>query len=460
MPEGVPRVVVVGGGITGLAAARRLDQHGAVDVVLLEASDRVGGKIRTLEMGGAPVEAGPDWFLTTNPAALDLCRDLGLIDDLVRPAETGAHIWTRGRLVPFPTGFVRGVPASPPALLRCRNLSVAARMRGLADLVLPGPLSGPDVSVGELIRRRFGSRLLELVVDPMLAASRSGRAAELGLAAATPEIDAAARSSRSVMRGLASMGEQPRTHPFVGLSGGMRQLVDRLVASFERTTIRCNESVQAIRHVGRYEITTAGETIPADAVVVALPAYAARRVLKHLDGALADGLGGIRYSSAAVVTFLFPAGSVPPRPGASGWLVPSSEKGLLTAGAWYSRKWAHARPTGGGEVLRCFAGRSEDDPALSLSDSELSARLAAEVATVTGATEPAIDTRVTRWRGALPLYSVGHLDVVEEIETAAARHAGLELAGAGFRGSGLPDCISQGQAAARRVLDTLANSPH
>ena len=460
MPEGTPRVVVVGGGITGLAAARRLDQHGAVDVVLLEASDRVGGKIRTLDMDGAPVEAGPDWFATTNPAALDLCRELGLIDDLVRPAVAGAHIWTRGRLVPFPTGFVRGVPASPLALLKCRSLSPAARLRGLADLVLPGPLSGPDVSVGELIRRRFGSRVLEQIVDPMLAASRSGRTAELGLAAAAPEIDAAARSSRSVMRGLASMGDQPRIHPFVGLSGGMRQLVDRLTASLKRTTIRCNEPVQAIRDLGHYEVATRSETMPADAVVVALPANSARPVLKHLDGALADELARIRYSSAAVVSFLFPAGSVPPRPGASGWLVPSSENGLLIAGAWYSRKWTHARPKGGGEVLRCFAGRSEDDPALSLSDSELSARLAAEIATVTGATEPPIDTRVTRWGGALPLYSVGHLDVVRKIDTAAARHHGLELAGAGYRGSGLPDCISQGQAAARRVLNALGNSEH
>jgi protoporphyrinogen/coproporphyrinogen III oxidase len=450
---GAPRVVVVGAGITGLAAARILDREGGAEVVVLEASRRAGGKIRTLDIDGAPVEAGPDWFLTTNPAALDLCRELGLTDDLVRPVTAGAHIWQGGRLVPFPTGFVRGVPASPRALLRCRSLTPAARLRGLADLVLPGPLSGPDVSVQDFVRRRFGSQVLERVADPMLAASRSGRTGQLGLAAAAPEIDAAARSSRSVMRGLAGMQGPAGTYPFVGLAGGMERLVDRLRASLKRTDLRCGRPVRAIRAVnGRYEVVTDGDAIAAEAVVVALPAHAAHGVLRPLDEALADDLGRITYSSTAVVSFLYPAGSVPAPPGASGWLVPSSEHGLLIACAWYSRKWAHARPHGGGAVMRCFAGRSDNDPALSLSDTELCARLAAEIATVTRAKKDPLDTHVTRWDDALPLYSVGHLELIKEIEGATARHPGLELAGAGYRGSGLPDCITQGEAAARRVL--------
>lgn len=450
--SGAPRVVVVGAGITGLAAARILDQAG-LEVVVLEAARRAGGKIRTLDIDGAAVDAGPDWFLTTNPAALNLCRELRLTDDLVRPATTGAHIWRGGRLVPFPSGFVRGVPASPGALLKCRSLTPAARVRGLADLVLPGPLSGPDVSVEELVRRRFGSQVLERIADPMLAASRSGRTGELGLAAAAPEIDAAARSSRSVMRGLTGMQGPPGTHPFVGLSGGMERLVERLTASLKHTNIRCGEPVRAIRSFnGRYDVATENETVAADAVVVALPAHAARHVLAPIDNSLAEALARIRYSSTAVVSFLYPAGSVPAPPGASGWLVPSSEEGLLTACAWYSRKWAHARPKGGGAVMRCFAGRSENDPALTLDDSELCTRLAAEIARVTGTPQKPIDARVTRWDQALPLYSVGHFDVVTDIEAAAARHAGLELAGAGYRGSGLPDCITQGEAAARRAL--------
>lgn len=456
--SGAPRVVVVGAGITGLAAARILDREGGGEVVVLEASRRAGGKIRTLDIDGAAVEAGPDWFLTTNPAALDLCRELGLTDDLVRPATAGAHIWQGGRLIPFPTGFVRGVPASPRALLRCRSLTPAARLRGLADLVLPGPLSGPDVSVEDFVRRRFGSQVLERVADPMLAASRSGRTGELGLAAAAPEIDAAARSSRSVMRGLAGMQGPAGIHPFVGLAGGMERLVDRLRTSLQRTDLRCGRPVRAIRAVnGGYEVATDGDAIPAEAIVVALPAHAAHRVLRPLDEALANDLGRITYSSTAVVSFLYPAGSVPAPPGASGWLMPSSEHGLLIACAWYSRKWAHARPHGGGAVMRCFAGRSENDPALGLSDSELCERLTAEIATVTGAREAPLDAHVTRWDHALPLYSVGHLDLIKEIEGATGRHPGLELAGAGYRGSGLPDCITQGEEAARRALAALRN---
>jgi oxygen-dependent protoporphyrinogen oxidase len=229
----------------------------------------------------------------------------------------------------------------------------------------------------------------------------------------------------------------------------------------ERTDVRCGQPVRDISAAnGRYEVATDGGRITTDAVVVALPAYAAGLVLRALDGDLAETLGRIRYSSTAVVSFLYPAGSVPAPSGASGWLVPSSENSLMIACAWYSRKWAHACPKGGGAVMRCFAGRSENDPASRLSDSELSAGLAAEISTVTGTTESPLDVRVTRWDRALPVYAVGHLDRVKAIEAAVSRHAGLELAGAGYRGSGLPDCISQGQAAARRVLAAVGKSAH
>jgi len=458
MPDsGGARTVVVGAGITGLVAARTLERAADVEIVVVEASGRVGGKIRTLEMDGAVVEAGPDWFLTTNPAALDLCSRLGLADDLVRPAIEGAHIWRGDALVPFPARFVRGLPTSPGALLRCRGLTPAARLRGLADLVLPGPLSGPDISVGDLVRRRFGTQLLERVVDPVLAASRSGRADDLSLASAAPEIDAAARSSRSVMRGLAGMQGPAGRPSFVGLAGGMERLVDRLKSSLERTTFRCGDAVEAVRAAGGpYEVTTAGGAVmEADAVVVATPAHAARGFMSTLDETLAQDLGRIRYSSGAVVSLLYPPGAVPARPGASGWLVPSSAGGVLTACAWYSRKWAHVRPRGGGAVMRCFAGRTEGDPVLKMSDTELCGLLAAEIAAVTGAKSDPIEALVTRWDDALPLYWVGHMDVVDRIEAAVARHKGLEMAGAGYRGSGLPDCITQGEAAARRALTAL-----
>jgi oxygen-dependent protoporphyrinogen oxidase len=452
-----PPLVVIGGGITGLVAAQTLVRRAprGTSIVLVDEGDRLGGKIRTHRLDGAAIEAGPDWFLTRGDVLRLLCKDLGIESQIVEPAASGALIWSRDGFVPVPAGFVRGVPASVGGLLASGQLSIAGRLRGLGDLVLSGPLRGPDISVGALVRRRFGHELLGRLVDPIMAASRSGAVDDLSLAAAAPEIDAAARGSRSVMRGLKRVISGPNEGPlFAGLAGGMDTLVRALAEDLGATEVRLGERLVSVeeRESG-YELGFAtGVTLEAAGLVLALPAPVAGKVLEPLDVRLADEIGSIRYAGAAVVSLVYPRGAVVAPRDASGFLVPSDECRLVTACAWYSSKWANARPRDGSFVVRCFAGRSPEDPALRLSEADLVDRVANEFSLATGVQASPRSAFVNRDQHALPVYEVGHLDKVKVIETLVARHPRLALAGASYRGSGLTDCVAGGRAAAERIL--------
>jgi protoporphyrinogen/coproporphyrinogen III oxidase len=444
---------VAGGGITGLVSAHELERlHPSAEVTLFEAGDRIGGKIGTIEMEGAVVDTGPDWFVTRDGSAVELCMELGLRDHLITPDVAGALIYSRDRLLPIPKGFVRGFPASIRALFGCRQLSAAGRLRATADLVTRSPLVGPDVSIGAFARSRFGPELLDRLVAPILAASRAGTADELSLAAAAPEIDAAARSGKSLLMGLrATRDDAPGGPPFLGIRGGMARLVDALTWSLERTEIRTATRVDHVHALPRgYDVRAPGASVEADGVVLALPAHSAAPLLASIDASLARKLAVIAYADAAVISLLYPPGRAEPPPDVSGVLIPGSENRFLTAFAWFSAKWSQARPDGGAMVMRCFAGRTQDDPALDLDDDELVGRAAADLAGIAGVKGEPSARSVTRHRAALPIYRVGHLDLIEDIERSLPD--GLALAGAGYRGSGIPDCIRQGRAAAHRIM--------
>jgi oxygen-dependent protoporphyrinogen oxidase len=454
-----PTFAVVGGGITGLVAARELIRGSPRSpVVLFEAADHLGGKIRTESVDGAVIEAGPDWFLTRRPEAVRLCEELGL--DLVAPAVAGASIWTRGQIRRVPDGFVRGVPTSFRGILRSGVVSRRGAVRALADLVLPGPLEGPDVSIGALVRKRMGSEVLDRLVDPILAASRAGRADELSLSAAAADIDEVARSQRSLMRGLRAAephDDDPGTPAFVGVAGGMQRLVDGLASGSPGVDIRLRTRVEELsRADGDVVVRTAdGADIRASGVVLAVPAHSAASLVADVSPDAARELRAIRYASAAVIALWYPPGGRHPDVAGSGFLVPSVEGTTLTACAWYSDKWPQARPNEGGHVLRGFVGRATDDPAIRFDDDELVARVTNEIGDATGLRARPRASRVWRWDESLPQYAVGHLERMDRIERALERHPQIALAGAGYRGSGLPDCIKQGRDAAARVAASV-----
>ena len=435
-------VAVVGGGITGLAAAWELLRSGA-RVTLVEASPRLGGRIVTADVAGRRVDLGPDAFLARVPEATQLCRELGLEAELVSPATEKAWLWTRGRLRPLPDG-VLGVPTGLASLAGTGVLTPAGMARAALDLVLP-PTPGPDGdrSVGQLVTARFGRQVHERLVDPLVGGIHAGPCDQLSLHATAPQL-AAAATSRSLLLGLRAHRRAAPQQPgpaFRSLRGGLARLVDRLEEALRAggAAIELARTVEALGDLG------------ADATVVATPAAATASLVAASPEAAA-GLAAVEHASVALAVLVYPAAAFPRPPSGSGFLVPRVEGRLMTACSFASAKWPHwAAP--GQVVLRASAGRWGDERALALSDDDLVARLHAELTEVLGLREEPSEVRVTRWSRAFPQYRVGHLDRVDRIDAALARDLpGVVVAGAALRGIGIPACIGQGRQAARRAL--------
>jgi oxygen-dependent protoporphyrinogen oxidase len=462
LPSG-PVVAVVGGGITGLAAAHELlRRRPDVRVLVLEASARVGGKLRASEVGGLLVDEGADSMLRRVPDAVQLVEQVGLGGSVVAPRTGAASIWTRGALRPLPTGTVLGVPADLAALARSGVLGAAALNRVLLDLVLPGaPVQG-DVTVGDLVGRRLGREVVDRLVDPLLGGVYAGRADRLSLQATLPQLAGPASRSRSLL--LAARAARPRSLPegpvFAGLSGGLGTL-PAAVAAASGAEVRTGTTVRRLsrtRTGWRLETGSAAEpgTLEVDAVVLAVPAAPAARLLRDVAPTAAAEVATLDYASVGIVTLVLDG----PSPGTgSGYLVPAVEGRTTKAVTFASRKWAHLpdRPA----VVRASVGRHGEEADLQRDDAELVALVQAELSEAAGTLPRLVDARVTRWGGALPQYAVGHLDRVVRVRAAIARQPGLAVAGAAYDGVGVPACIRSGRAAAGDAVRSLEqNGPH
>ena len=375
--KAVGPVIVVGGGIAGLATAWFLQEAG-VRVTVLEGADRVGGKVRTDTFGGAPLDVGPDTFLGRVPWAADLCRAVGLGDDLVAPATSRAWLWSRGRLLPLPEGLALGVPLEPLALARSSLLSPAGLARAGFDLVLPRSRWPVDPSVADVIGGRLGREVLERLVDPLIGGINAGRSDRLSLAAVAPDLASAARRHRSLVVGLrADRRAAPPSDValFLGLRGGLRRLTDRLAADLD---VRTGTDVARVR---RGEVVLGdGTAVAAEAVVLAVPAPAAAPLVREASPAAAAALDQVRYASVAVTTLAYRPQDVAHPLDGSGFLVPRVDGRLTTACTWFSSKGPALGEATGSVLLRCSAGRDGDERIHDLDDAELVRRLHAEAA--------------------------------------------------------------------------------
>jgi oxygen-dependent protoporphyrinogen oxidase len=446
MPE---RVAVVGGGITGLAAAYYLRQAG-VDVTVVEAGE-LGGKIQTRELAGVPVEAGPDTFLARVPWAVDLCRELGLGDQLVEPATGKAFLWTGGRLRPLPERHVLGVPIALRPLLESGVLSRAGVARAALDLVLPRSRHGDDPSVADVVRRRMGRQVVDRLVDPLVGGINAGRADALSLAATARPIADGASRSRSLILGLRGAKAGPTGPVFLGVKGGLHRLVVRLAE--EAGDIRSGTAVRAITAgAGGYTVRCdPGPDIEAGAVVVTVPSYVAAGLVEPLSPAAAGHLAAIRHASVVTATLAYRPSALPRPLDGSGMLVPRVEGRLMTACTWSTTKWP-ALASSGMVMLRASSGRDGDDRAMELPDEEIVRRLHDELAKALDLTERPEASLVSRWPRGFPQYEVGHQARVDAIETALSADApGVLVAGAAYRGLGIAACIEQARRAAGLV---------
>ena len=450
-----PTVAVIGGGMAGLSAAHAL--RDVADVVLLEASGRVGGKVRVSEVGGVQVDEGADALIRRVPYALDLVAAAGLRDDLVSPASGQAFVRSRGRLRPLPGGTVLGVPGDLASLARSEVLSASGLARVPVDLVAPGEPTTEDVSVGGLVAARLGREVVERLVDPLLGGVYAGRADALSLQATLPQLVGPLARQRSLVLAVreARAGFDRVDGPvFAGLPGGLGRLPGA-VASASAARVVTGTTVRALeRTTTGWRLTTGSAAAPSylevDAVIVAVPAAAAERLLRKVAPAAAGELAGIDYASVAIVTLVLDG----PTPGrGSGYLVPAVEGLSTKAVTFTSRKWGTTGPA----VIRASVGRFGDEVELQREDGELVAVVRRELELVVGPLPNLLDSRVTRWGGGLPQYAVGHLDRVRRI--CAALPAGVAVAGAAYGGIGVPAVIRSGQEAAARVQNGWHDSP-
>jgi oxygen-dependent protoporphyrinogen oxidase len=450
-----PTVVIVGAGMGGLAAAHAL--RGRARVIVLEGAGRVGGKVRVSEVGGVPVDEGADALIRRVPYGVQLAADVGLGDDLVSPATGEAFVRSRGRLRPLPAGTLLGVPGDLAALARSEVLSTTGLARVPADLLARGgPLLQEDVSVGDLVTRRLGREVVERLVDPLLGGVYAGRADLLSLQATLPPLAAALTRHRSLILAVRE-ARVPGSGGavFAGLAGGLGRLPAAVVAA-SGAEVRLGTTVRELTRTSTgWRLVTGSAAEPsyveADAVVLAVPAAPAARLLRQVAPTAAGEVDGIDYASVALVTLVL-AGPAPGR--GSGYLVPAVEGLTTKAVTFTSSKWDWY--DGNVTVVRASVGRYGEEIDLQRDDAELTRLVHSELELVVGPAGRLVDSRVTRWGGGLPQYAVGHLDRVRRIR--AGLPPGLAVAGAAYDGVGVPAVIRSGAQAAAAVL--LHNGPH
>ena len=431
------RVAVIGGGMAGLAAARALASAGATPVVF-EGASQVGGKLRRSEVGGVMVDEGADSMLRRIPYALDLATDLGL--ELISPT-TGAGIWSRGSIRPMPAGTVMGVPTRVGTLDGV--VSPMGRARAAWDLIRPGSPLQQDISVGSLVSRRIGREVTQRLVDPLLGGVYAGHADLLSLQATLPQLWDTLQNEGSLIRAARAAQGRPTAGPvFAGLGGGLGQLPALVAQGLE---VRTGSPVTRLeRTPSGWRVSTRAESLEVDAVVLAVPAAPAARLLKpHVA---TEELEAVGYASVGIVTLVLDG----PSPGAgTGYLVPAVEGRVTKAVTFTSRKWAIAGPS----VVRASVGRFQQEADLQREDSVLVGIVLKELTDAVGPVPPLIDSRVTRWGGALPQYAVGHIDLVRRLRDGLP--PGIAVAGAAYDGVGVPAVIRSGQEAAAAVLAGL-----
>ncbi|MFE9833843.1 protoporphyrinogen oxidase [Streptomyces sp. NPDC005551] len=472
---GSGQAVVVGGGIAGLAAAHRLLDSG-VRVTVLEASDRVGGKLLPGEIAGARVDLGAESMLARRPEAVALAREVGLADRLAPPATATASIWTRGALRPMPKGHVMGVPGTAAALAGLLSDEGLRRIGRDADL--PRTEIGDDVAVGAHVAERLGREVVDRLVEPLLGGVYAGDAYRISMRSAVPQLFQAVRAHDSLTEAVRDIQDKAaagsRTGPvFMGIRGGVGQLPLAVAESVRARggEIVTGAPVTELRRTGPqgrpdgWRITAGDRVLHADAVVLALPAPAAATLLRAEAPAAAAELAAVEYASMALITLAYRRADVT-LPEGSGFLVPPVDGRTIKASTFASRKWGWIDEENPELlVVRTSVGRYEEGEVLDRDDEDLVGVSRHDLREATGLTAAPVAGRVTRWYDGLPQYPVGHHARVARVREHVAAVPGLAVCGAAYDGVGIPACIASAYAAVdalrgdRAGVDALTANP-
>ena len=448
-------VAIIGGGISGLTAAYELQRRG-VAAHVFEAASRVGGVIRTDRFDGWVIDGGPDALLVQKPAAVALCRELGLADRLISTQQPRtAYVLREGALVPLAHGSFLGFPVSFAALAMSSLFSWGGKLRMAAEIAIPRG-DGRDESIASFVERRFGSEAVDYLAEPLLAGIHAGDADDLSMAALFPRLLESERQSGSVLRAIRALRVTPSAQgAFVSLPGGVSELVETLAATLPSGAVTLSARVTGLSSADGYTVDTERGSVSARGVILCTPAYVTAELLRPIDASLATLCEGVTYASTATVAFGYRRSQIGHPLNGTGFVVPRVERSPLLAATWVTSKWPGRAPADCA-LLRGFLGGGRDPRRLDAPDDEL-IRTAREALTeILGIEGEPLVTRLYRFPRQSPQYTVGHLDRVAAIDRRLAALPGLFVAGSGFRAIGIPDCIADARATATRAAELLS----
>lgn len=459
------RIAIIGGGISGLAAAFALEENrraGVAEYTLYDSSPHLGGVLRTEHIQGCIVEAGPDSFISEKPWAADLCRALGLGDQLIgsNDVDRKTYILVRGRLIPMPDGLMFMVPTKILPTGFSPLFSWGTKLRMARELFHPPHAANGDESVAAMVERHYGSEMVERLADPLLSGVYGGEAANLSVRAVLPRFAEMERKHGSLggamlaaRRKMRTISKKPAPPLFTSLKNGMQELVETLIPRLNQASLLTNAAVQSIqRESGEWIVSAGNKSNRYQAVILALPSNTAAKLLSNCSRELAAELAGVGYSSSITVGLGYDRQVRQSLPPGFGFLVPHSEGRQLLAATFVHNKFPHRAPEDRA-LLRCFFAGSNAEQIWQLSDDAIIAVVRNELQQILGLRAEPLLARVYRWKSAMAQYGVGHLERLERIERLRQQLPGLALAGNGYRGIGVPDCARSGQDAARQVLN-------
>jgi protoporphyrinogen/coproporphyrinogen III oxidase len=457
------RIAIVGGGISGLSAAFALEQRRSagqnLDFILFESSPRLGGVLRTEQVDGYVVEAGPDSFLSEKPWAADLCRALGIDDQLIGSidARRKTYILRAGRLVEIPDGLMFMVPTKILPTALSELFSWRTKLRMAQEFFHPPAAATSDESVASLVARHYGEEIVDRLADPLLYGIYGGNAQDLSVRAVMPrfaEMETAHGSlSRAMLKARKRMPLSNVQRPlFTSLKKGIEQLPQAIIARIPPASLRTSTAVQTIhRDGGEWAISSGAKKERFDVVILAVPAYITAALLHDCAPQLCGELAAIRYTSSIVVALGYDANVRRSLPPGFGLLVPRSEGRRMLAATFVHNKFPHRTPDDRA-LLRCFFAGANADAIGQQSDTEISNVVREELRQILRLRSAPLFTRVYRWKSAMAQYSVEHLHRLDRIEQFCRQLPGLALAGNGYRGIGIPDCVRSGMDAVNRIL--------
>ncbi len=469
MAEDKKKVVVIGGGITGLSAAYYLqktirEKKLSCDVLLVEASHKLGGKFQTVYRDGFTIERGPDSFLERKKSAAELAIDVGLKDELVNNTAGRSFVLANEKLHPMPKGAVMGIPTKITPFITTDLFSIQGKMRAAADFVMPRSKVSGDQSLGGFFRRRLGDEVVENLVEPLLSGIYAGDIDRLSLMSTFPQFYQVEQKHRSLIKGMKKTtptGPKKEVNAknqgiFLTLKGGLQSLVKAIEEKLESSSVLKGTRVVSIVNNNEkgYKLQlNNGEWLEADSILLTLPHPALADLFP--DNPVIQELREMPATSVATVAMAFDAKDVDDHLDGTGFVVSRNSDYTITACTWTHKKWPHTTPEGK-VLLRCYVGRAGEETVVDLSDEEIERIVLADLKRTMDLTAKPNFTIVTRWKQAMPQYTVGHKERIDKIKADFQHNMpGVFIAGSSFEGLGIPDCIDQGKAAVNDVLQYI-----